>query len=63
MFFIINSKNGGDIVEIVTSEVTLTDTNNRVSNIIAVDLQVSNDVIHVADKTVLPPNKLSIIYI
>ncbi len=56
MFFNINSKNGGDIVETLTSEVTLTDTNNRVSNIIAVDLQVSNDVIHVTDKTVLPPN-------
>lgn len=56
MFFIINSKNGGDIVENATGELTLTDTNNRVSNIIAVDVQVSNDVIHVADKTVLPPN-------
>jgi hypothetical protein len=56
MYFIINSKNGGDIAEIVASEVTLTDTNNRVSNIIAVDLQVSNDVIHVTDKAVLPPN-------
>ncbi len=47
MFFIINSNNGGDIVEIMANEINLTDTNNRVSNIIAVDVQVSNDVIHV----------------
>ena len=42
MFFIINSNNGGETVEYVASETTLTDANNRVSNIIAVDVQASN---------------------
>ena len=55
MFFIINSNNGGYAVENVANEATLTDTNNRVSNIIAVDVQVSNDVTHVIDEAVLPP--------
>ena len=54
MFFIIYSKNSGDIAENLTEEVNLTDANNRVSNIIAVDVQVSNDRIHVIDKAVLP---------
>lgn len=57
MFFIINSNNGGETVEYVASETTLTDANNRVSNIIAVDVQVSNDVIHVIDEAELPPIK------
>jgi uncharacterized surface protein with fasciclin (FAS1) repeats len=34
---------------------TLTDANDRISNIIAVDVQASNGVIHVIDKVVLPP--------
>ena len=54
MFFIINSKNSGDIAEDIAIGENLTDANNRVSNIIAVDVQVSNDMIHVMDKAVLP---------
>ncbi len=46
---------GGDITANVTGGATLTDANNRVSNIIAVDVQASNGVIHVIDKVVLPP--------
>lgn len=38
MFSIINSKKGGDITANVTAGLTLTDTNNRVSNTIAVDV-------------------------
>jgi len=55
MFSIVNSKKGGDITANVAGGSTLTDANNRVSNIIAVDVQVSNDVNHVMDKVVLPP--------
>ena len=55
MFLNIYSNKGGDITENVANGETLTDANNRVSNIIAVDVQVSNDVIHVIDKVVLPP--------
>ncbi|MBT8393407.1 MAG: hypothetical protein HKO81_07890 [Flavobacteriaceae bacterium] len=55
MFLKIYSNKGGDITKNVANGETLTDTNNRVSNIIAVDVQVSNDVIHVIDKVVLPP--------
>ena len=54
MFFIIYSKNSGDIAEDIAIGENLTDANNRVSNIIAVDVQVSNDMIHVMDKAVLP---------
>ena len=46
---------GGDITANVTSGATLTDANNRVSNIIVVDVQASNGVIHAIDKVVLPP--------
>lgn len=46
---------GGNITANVTGGATLTDANNRVSNIIAVDVQASNGVIHVIDKVVLPP--------
>ena len=45
---------GGDITANVTGGATLTDANNRVSNIIAVDVQAVNGVIHVIDKVVLP---------
>ncbi len=55
MFNNIYSNIGGDITENVTSEATLTDANNRVINIIAVDVQASIVVIHVTDKLVLPP--------
>ncbi len=43
------------MAEFVISRATMSDANNRVSNIIAVDVQASNVVIHVTDKVVLPP--------
>lgn len=46
---------GGDITANITGGATLTDANNRVSNIIAVNVQASNGVIHAIDKVVLPP--------
>ena len=46
---------GGNITANVTGGATLTDMNDRVSNIIAVDVQANNGVIHVIDKVVLPP--------
>tara|TARA_R110002012_G_scaffold241610_1_gene415877 strand:- start:62832 stop:64262 length:1431 start_codon:yes stop_codon:yes gene_type:complete len=46
---------GGNITANITGGATLTDANGRVSNIIAVDVQASNGVIHVIDKVVLPP--------
>jgi len=55
MLSIFISNKGGDITKKATKGLTLTDANNRVSNIIAVDVQVSNDVIHVTNKVVLPP--------
>jgi transforming growth factor-beta-induced protein len=45
---------GGDITANVTGGATLTDANGRISNIIAVNVQSSNGVIHVIDKVVLP---------
>jgi uncharacterized surface protein with fasciclin (FAS1) repeats len=44
---------GGDITANVTDEATLTDANDRVSAIIAVDVQASNGVIHAIDKVIL----------
>ena len=44
---------GGDITANVTDGATLTDANDRVSNIIAVDVQASNGVIHAIDKVLL----------
>lgn len=46
---------GGNITANITGGATLTDANNRVSNIIAVNVQASNGVIHAIDKVVLPP--------
>lgn len=46
---------GGDITANITGGATLTDANNRVSDIIAVDVQASNGVIHAINKVVLPP--------
>ncbi|TYA71555.1 fasciclin domain-containing protein [Seonamhaeicola marinus] len=46
---------GGNITANITGGATLTDANNRVSNIVAVDVQASNGVIHAIDKVVLPP--------
>ena len=44
---------GGDITANVTGGATLTDANDRVSKIIAVNVQASNDVIHATDKVLL----------
>ena len=46
---------GGDITANSTGGATLVDANSRVSDIIAVDVQASNGVIHVINKVVLPP--------
>ncbi|MGB5363035.1 MAG: fasciclin domain-containing protein [Aureibaculum sp.] len=46
---------GGDITANVTGGATLTDMNERISNIIAVDVQAVNGVIHAIDKVILPP--------
>ena len=45
---------GGPITANISGGATLTDGNNRVSNIIAVDIQATNGVIHVIDKVILP---------
>ena len=44
---------GGDITANLTGGATLTDANNRVSQIVAVDVQASNGVIHAIDKVLL----------
>lgn len=46
---------GGNITANVTGGATLTDMNDRVSNIIAVNVQATNGVIHAIDKVILPP--------
>lgn len=45
---------GGNFTITTTDGAKITDANNRVSNIIAVDVQASNGVIHVIDKVILP---------
>ena len=45
---------GGPITANMSLGATLTDANSRVSNIIAVDIQANNGVIHVIDKVILP---------
>ena len=45
---------GGPITANISGGATLTDGNSRVSNIIAVDIQANNGVIHVIDKVILP---------
>lgn len=45
---------GGNITADVTGGATLTDGNNRISNIIATDVQANNGVIHAIDKVILP---------
>jgi len=45
---------GGNITANVTGGASITDGNNRVSNIVAVDVQANNGVIHVIDKVILP---------
>ena len=44
---------GGNITANITNGATLTDANNRVSTIIATDVQASNGVIHAIDKVLL----------
>lgn len=44
---------GGNITTNITNGATLTDANNRVSTIIATDVQASNGVIHAIDKVLL----------
>jgi uncharacterized surface protein with fasciclin (FAS1) repeats len=46
---------GGNITANVTGGAKLTDGNGRMSDIIAVDVQASNGVIHVINKVILPP--------
>lgn len=45
---------GGNITANISGGAKLTDANGRISNIVAVDVQASNGVIHVIDKVVLP---------
>ncbi|WP_100615541.1 fasciclin domain-containing protein [Confluentibacter citreus] len=46
---------GGNIRANVTGGATLTDANERVSNIIFTNVQASNGVVHVINKVILPP--------
>lgn len=45
---------GGNITANITGGATLTDANNRVSNIIYTNVQAANGVVHVIDKVILP---------
>lgn len=45
---------GGNITANITGGAKLTDANGRISNIVAVDVQASNGVIHAIDKVILP---------
>ena len=45
---------GGKITANVSGGATLTDGNERVSNIIALDIQANNGVLHIVDKVILP---------
>jgi uncharacterized surface protein with fasciclin (FAS1) repeats len=45
---------GGAITANVTGGATLTDGNNRISKITAVDVQANNGIIHIIDKVILP---------
>ena len=45
---------GGEITANITGGASLTDGNARVSNIIAVDIQANNGVLHIVDKVILP---------
>lgn len=46
---------GGNITANVTGGATLTDANNRVSDIIYTNVQAANGVVHVIDKVIFPP--------
>ena len=45
---------GGEITANITGGATLTDSNARVSNIIASDIQANNGILHIVDKVILP---------
>jgi uncharacterized surface protein with fasciclin (FAS1) repeats len=45
---------GGPVTANITGGASITDGNNRVSKIVAVDVQTTNGVIHVIDKVILP---------
>jgi uncharacterized surface protein with fasciclin (FAS1) repeats len=45
---------GGEITANVTGGASLTDSNARMSNIIALDIQANNGVLHIVDKVILP---------
>ena len=45
---------GGEITANITGGASLTDGNARVSNIITVDIQSNNGVLHIVDKVILP---------
>jgi uncharacterized surface protein with fasciclin (FAS1) repeats len=45
---------GGSFTIGLTGGAKITDFNNRVSNIVATDVQASNGVVHVLDKVLLP---------
>jgi len=45
---------GGDITANISGGASLTDGNARVSNIITVDIQANNGVLHIIDKVILP---------
>ena len=47
----------GDITANVSGGASLTDGNARVSNIITVDIQANNGVLHIIDKVILPFNR------
>lgn len=51
---IVTTFQGDDFTITTTDGAKITDANNRVSNIIAVDVQASNGVIHALDKVILP---------
>ena len=46
---------GGNITANITGGATLTDANDRVSNIVYTNVQAANGVVHVIDKVILPP--------
>ena len=45
---------GGEITANITGGASLTDGNARVSNIITVDIQANNGILHIVDKVILP---------